>query len=303
MQKESRARDNFIDENQAKYDARVGRLGNLLLKYIFDYFASEWTIEEGKIRNTVANINKAQRISFVQQDFINNEVNPIMRFLARSLVKLSGLNKKYFRSIPEIDNKEIDKANEFSNSRMNTLIGWDGKELVKGGILQETANLDDVFKRIRNDARKAAINNIPIARFRESVESYINQNKAVEKSIRRITGNIYAQYDREVSDQHRTRLKLTFAIYAGGKIRSTRDFCCERNNKVFHISEIQKFGTPDDEYGGYTDKSTGMFKGRNRNKIYNPLNDMGDENCRHRWNFISDQMALRRRPDAVKFLN
>src|SRR5690606_21753943 len=77
------------------------------------------------------------------------------------------------------------------------------------------------------------------------------------------------QVDRETNSNFATDLQLNHAIYQGGLIKTSRDFCEERNNKVFTRDEILKFGTSQDEFGGYTNKSAGEFQGKP--KVYNPL--------------------------------
>ncbi|HEY3387541.1 MAG TPA: hypothetical protein VGK46_13585, partial [Saprospiraceae bacterium] len=105
----------------------------------------------------------------------------------------------------------------------------------------------------------------------------------------------YVKVDRFIGKKYATALELTYAIYQGGTIGTSREFCIERNNKVFSRDEIAAFGTPQDEFGGYTDKAAGEFQGKT--DPYEPFEDLGGYNCRHFLSFVSDELAFTLRPD------
>jgi hypothetical protein len=92
------------------------------------------------------------------------------------------------------------------------------------------------------------------------------------------------------------------ALYQGGIIATTRPFCKKRNGKVFTRDEIKLFGTSKDKFGGYERKGDGYFKGKYKSG-YNPLTDAGCYNCRHFYNWISNRLAIRLRPELKPILN
>ena len=100
----------------------------------------------------------------------------------------------------------------------------------------------------------------------------------------------YVKVDRFIGKKYQVALKLNYAIYQGGTIGTSREFCIERNNKVFSREEIAKFGTSADKWDGYTDKSKGEFQGKSA--IYDPFQDLGGYNCRHFYSWISDELAF-----------
>lgn len=110
---------------------------------------------------------------------------------------------------------------------------------------------------------------------------------AVEGAIAAKTMDGFQQYDRTLQKSVAADIGYGFAIYQGGLIKTSREFCIERNDKVFSKDEIAKFGSSDDKYDGYTDK--GDFNGK-RNP-YNPFADLGGWNCRHHLDWISDELA------------
>lgn len=105
--------------------------------------------------------------------------------------------------------------------------------------------------------------------------------------------------DRVVQTVYAEELTLTAAMYSGGTIDGSRPFCKVRNGKVFLYSEIEKFGTPQDLYGGYSDKSKGMFSGKPTTG-YNPFVQAGGYACRHSFGYIANRTALRLRGDLTE---
>jgi hypothetical protein len=105
----------------------------------------------------------------------------------------------------------------------------------------------------------------------------------------------FVKLDRFIGGKYAVDLKLNYAIYQGGLIGTSRDFCIVRNNKVFSRDEILKFGTPHDEFGGYSNKALGEFDGKT--EPYNPFLDLGGYNCRHQLDFVSDELAFHLRPE------
>lgn len=81
-------------------------------------------------------------------------------------------------------------------------------------------------------------------------------------------------------------------MYVGGIIENTRPFCKERNRKVFLRSEIALFGTSEDKFGGYVDKSAGLFSGKPKTG-YDPFTQCGGYRCRHHWSWLANEYAVR----------
>jgi len=305
MTKESSKRHKFITKAEKKLARKIRRLAKLFSEFVIDHFSKEFKIKDGVITNSTSNIATARKFERLKEKFLKKEVAPIMVELSKELQKIHKLNLGYFKSIPDLKNSKVEFAHTKVTNKLLNRYGFDTKkvEIIKDGFLYDFAKMDDVFKKIKGEALKSALGGVPLSKFRENVDKYVVKDKGVEKHFRRLTQNVYSQFERSSANQVREELGLSFAILQGGIIETTRDWCRLRNDQVFHISEILKMGTSADTYGGYTDKSTGDFQGRNKNKTYDPIEDAGDENCRHSWDWISNKMALRRRPDVVQFLN
>jgi hypothetical protein len=82
----------------------------------------------------------------------------------------------------------------------------------------------------------------------------------------------------------RKDLGFKYAIYEGGEIETTRNFCEQRNRKVFSEQEINS----------WRDLS---WQGKNTIG-YNPIFDCGGYNCRHKLRWIGTELALKLRGEA-----
>lgn len=91
--------------------------------------------------------------------------------------------------------------------------------------------------------------------------------------------DIYQKADRLAQNEFATGLKMQAAIYVGGTMTSSREFCIERNGKIFLRSEIDSWETL-------------KFKGKPEID-YVPAIDLGGFNCRHHLSWISNATALR----------
>ena len=86
----------------------------------------------------------------------------------------------------------------------------------------------------------------------------------------------FQQIDRLESGIYAKEIGMEAFIYSGGKISTTRKFCCQRNGKIWTVDEAKKWRNLN-------------FQGKNKN--YNPLVDLGGYNCRHSTQYISNVIA------------
>ena len=97
---------------------------------------------------------------------------------------------------------------------------------------------------------------------------------ALQKYHRNFSYDLLSQVDRATGKTYADDLKFEFAIYEGGLIETSREFCKKHNGNVYHISEIQKFNPQ-------------VAKPPN----YNPFVDCGGYSCRHTLNYIPTSLA------------
>lgn len=283
----SRKRANLVNEQSDKLTAKIERAQNKLFKYITDSFlpSLETDANEALIPNDKMLFIPSMLDSYYDQ-FNEEELKPIVSTFASDITKLLKYNQKYYDGV-----KPSDEHGQIKESVLGAL-GISGAVIAGGSLL---------FNILTDRAAIAAIKTVVMAGIGTGLtitslkialkETIVSKSGGLIKSLfNERLPDPYVKVDRFIGKKYQVALKLNYAIYQGGTIGTSREFCIERNNKVFSREEIAKFGTSADKWDGYTDKSKGEFQGKSA--IYDPFQDLGGYNCRHFYSWISDELAF-----------
>lgn len=235
--------------------------------------------EDGFVRNNSKNRNIRSK---------ENDVgfqNAVGSHISDNMEKIQKESEKYF---DEFDSSEKSKQERLK--AFNTLLS----KYADKNVLKEKFSDGEVRRKTRLIMLRGVFQGKTKKQIQSRVKKYLIDDKNFEEIFTRAIGEIHAQFDRALHLEKAQRLGFRSAIYEGGLIKTSRDFCEERNSKVFTFSEILKFGTKDDDYGGYINE-IGDFQGKT--EIYDPFLDAGGYNCRHFYSFISDDLAIILRPE------
>lgn len=221
-----------------------------------------------------------------------------------ALQNISDLNGNYFKKVSkEYEQKLIDDE----LGKLLSLLGINGNKIKSGSYLDNLIDFSSVYNKVQGNLIGNIITNQPIdiqgnkdyilgtnpkEKGQSKTEPAVQVNRsggAIEGAISQKTFDSFQTFDRTISSSVAGALNLNYAIYQGGLIKTSRAFCIERNNRVFSRAEIEKFGTKDDQFGGYENKSIGYFLGKS--DPYNPFISLGGYNCRHMLDFVSNELA------------
>ena len=139
--------------------------------------------------------------------------------------------------------------------------------------------------------------------LREMVTGSPDKTGSMERQFQRFAYDIYQQYDAAINLMLGNEMGFKYFIYQGGLIEDSRDFCAAHNNKVWSVLESEIWGewTPSQgEYPvGYEVKAKDIYSVPSYLGYagYDPLIDRGGYNCRHAMGWISDDIALKMRPN------
>jgi hypothetical protein len=187
--------------------------------------------------------------------------------------------------------KKIAAIGDLARKQLYDLLGLHDDGALKQGGYLETVIKDKVIPaKIKKEIAQNIVSKANVDTFKEGIELSVNGDEsgkggALDELHKEVTNDIVATADRLVGEQFRGELGLNFGIYEGSIIRTSRDFCIDHAGKLYHTSEIEKF-----------DPKTAKPPG------YNPFIDLGGYNCRHFFNWVSDELAIRIRPDAAQFI-
>ena len=283
----SRKRANLVNEQSDKLTAKIERAQNKLFKYITDTFLPSLETDANEaLVPTDKMLFIPSRLDSYYDQFNEEELKPIVSTFASDITKLLKYNQKYYDGV-----KPSDEHGQIKESVLGAL-GISGDDITGGSLLYGVISDRSAIANIKSTIMTAISTGLAITALKIIIKQTITkQGGGLVKSLfNERLPDPYVKVDRFIGNKYQVALKLNYAIYQGGTIGTSRDFCIERNNKVFSREEIAKFGTSADKWDGYTDKAKGEFQGKSA--IYDPFQDLGGYNCRHFYSWISDELAF-----------
>ena len=235
------------------------------------YLSERLLVREQRIVFDANNFGIISKIDTLLSRF-SSGIQNIGKYIIRGIGSVMGLTTE---QLSQIDTRAIKTGKTVTDELLNHA----------ATIINKNLNLERIFLDIKQDAISllADPKGIDLVELRKALSQKVVGNKLAQKYFSRWTHDLYSQMQRVGANRMRIELGLRFAIYQGGLIATSRDFCEERNRQCFSDEEIMKWKELDWE---------------GKPEIgYNPIIDCGGYNCRHRLDWISDEMAKRLRPD------
>jgi len=288
-------REYFIARETDLHNSRIERAQNRFLKIMQDAILSSLAADDTGILSRDNNFSQIPyRMERLFEDFTKETLEPIVNKMQTTFEKVADKNKSYFSSFGDHGQDENVRNSVFAT------LGIGGGAIAAGSILFSILADKEAITTIKTVVMAAISGGLTITALKIVVEEIVLRKDGglIRKLFEKKAPDPFAKIDRFVHNKYGVALKLNYALYQGGTIRSSRPFCIERNNKVFSREEILRFGTPSDQFGGYDNKTTGDFQGKT--DPYNPITDLGGYNCRHFLTFISDELAFTLRPELAR---
>lgn len=240
--------------------------------------------EGGRIRNTLHNKRMLSAIDTIFAKYGKASGIEIAKTILGGVKAITNFNNGYFGLFASAA-----KLLPIQDQVQENVKAWLG--LTDKGTLRENGYLDTIIKdttlknQIKNVAIKSVIGQGGWMEGKEAIKETLIGTDAkagkMKQYYRNFVYDTYSEVDRATSEVYADNLKLEFAIYEGGIIKTSRPFCRKRNGKVFHKSEIILFDPP-----------------TAKQPDYNPFLDLGGYGCRHHLNYIPNTVAFMLRPDA-----
>lgn len=263
--------DEKIDELVKGTASRFEKLEKLILNEVLSYLSERLLVREQRIVFDANNFGIISKIDTLLSRF-STGIQNIGKYIIRGIGSVMGLTTE---QLSQIDTRAIKTGKTVTDELLNHA----------ATVINKNLNLERIFLDIKQDAISllADPKGIDLVELRKALSQKVVGNKLAQKYFSRWTHDLYSQMQRVGANRMRIELGLRFAIYQGGLIATSRDFCEERNRQCFSDEEIMKWKELDWE---------------GKPEIgYNPIIDCGGYNCRHRLDWISDEMAKRLRPD------
>ena len=232
-------------------------------------------IVDGKIeasKDSLAKINSILE-NLKRTLFGSDYLNAIKEF-AGEIGSQAKLNNKILeQTIGTFEDSEMFKAT-VERSQMNALL-----------LLDEGAVTNTLLQPIAQILTNSIVGNVS---FQQAVAT-LRENMVGEKSLlgrysKTIIKDAFSISDRQYNQLISKENGVEFYRYDGGKLKTTRYFCCVRSNKIYHYKEISSWGSKPslwnkgDATGCDKLNGGGMNPDTNSSTIFSYL---GGYNCQH----------------------
>lgn len=161
------------------------------------------------------------------------------------------------------------------------------KESAFNDLFGKNSLLQTIAKPVHNELKKTIASEGSFIDLTENIRTLIVGDSEVQGKLKTYAGQIawdsFATSDRAYTKQISDANDIQFYRYAGGLVEDSRSFCIHRNNKYFHIKEIEKWGE-NKEYNESKEKFVsikewkGKIDGTNKQNIFTNL---GGYRCLH----------------------
>ena len=278
---ESEKRIAAIEKMQGKFEKKVLKAESGLFEMLLEYWTS--------LRENPNNFRKLWR-RFTEESYL-----PLFKSFSFDIKRVLALNEEYFIATDSVE--RVKEIVDITNSRVFDRLGLDSAgKIIKDGYM-DTIVQDQTAKRQVQQflhRTKALKNETQLkVSMKELVKGVEDSGGVITKTFQTNVFDTYQEADRLAGNNYAEGLGMEAALYTGGLIKGSRPFCKERNSKVFLRSEIAVMGTPEDKFGGYTNKEKGQFAGKPKDG-YDPFTQCGGHGCRHQWSWINKFRAVAR---------
>jgi hypothetical protein len=275
LNKIARKRSAFIRESETGLMAKSAIMQDKLESYVIGKLLPSLDVKNSSIVNSSKNIK-----------LVNSSKN-LKKFL-KGVIDVAMFDY-YDNQFSGIQSRTNGYYNEFNPSK--SLIGQVNSkgQLLTDGVLDSLFDNNQILRSIQNSIRGAVASTQKVSKLKTLLETQIQGREdkfGLVESYHYNNGYDKLQsYSRTLDEGFSKALKLNYAIYAGGEIETTRDFCNERNGNVYNRETIEGWNELD-------------WKGKIQDG--NVLIDAGGYNCRHDYDWISYQLAKRVNSDIEK---
>lgn len=278
----------WLDDREIILKRKVSTAERKLFNLIVEGFLDKVDTTDGKVDATGKNIRLTQEIDQLFEEFQRTTTANLIDGYLSDITRATKLNEKYFKLI-DPGNKKFAPIRDNANRLALQRLGLTPKgNVIKDGFLDNFIKDNRIKNQVKEAVTKGITGGSSFRQLKQDVDIILTgageTQGALQAQYRTFIYDTYQQIDRLTSSEYATQMKLKAFLYQGGKINTTRKFCCQRDGLVFTVDEAERWRNL-------------RFDGKNKN--YNPLVDLGGYNCRHHIRYLSNFKAAQMRDDLI----
>lgn len=283
FKKLAKDRDALIKKLLDRLDRKVGEVQSSLLSDLLEDVADRLDVDaDGRIKNTVSNRYLINRIDTVFDNWTKKNGVALAATLVDGVGELVSFNNTYFRTMAT--KTKLAPINKQVIESLHGWLGIEGSKLARNGYLDTLIRDPQVKNLIKDTVMKSVVSQNGWFETKKNLKNFLTDTPErtgkMRQYYRNFTYDLYSQADRTAGKITADKLGLKYAIYEGGLIETSRQFCIDHNGKVYTRAEIEAFDPPEA-----------------KQPDYNPFVDLGGYGCRHHLNWIPEAVAFALRPE------
>jgi flavodoxin len=279
----SRERTKLVDRIIGLLEKHIPAAEKALTRAIASDFIDRLDKDGDRIKNTMRNKRLVGQLDAIYNKFsTEGDGSGLLATVVKGMNQVIDFNAKYYTAFGTGDIQPI-------NKQVKDAMGdWLG--LTKRGAVQPNGYLDRILKDspvlqdVKDMAMGAIVGQKGFFEAKKDLQEYLvappGRIGKMQQYFRNFVYDKFSVADRVAAKQYADKLRFDYAIYEGGLIKTSREFCKERNGKVFSRAEIAAFDPTEARPPGY-----------------DPFTDLGGYGCRHHLNWIPDAVAFALRPE------
>ena len=295
-------KDDYIKSRLDWLSKKVDRSQQILLNNLTSGFAGEFSVDEfGKLKATTRNMRLAIKMDQFFNELDEQTLRKVNTQYGQDMLRLTPLNERYYNTlIPDATDviKSISEKVGFIEQAIGIkytqvegenflLTGKYNAEIIKGGYLDNITKMPEVRQQMKNYVIKSVANKKGFSEYLRGMKEIVVGTKtrdgALERYYKQYAYDTFNQTDAAINKHYADNLNLTWFVYSGGIIGTSRAFCIKRSQKVFNTKETETWKCDSDLIG--------KPKNVKCDQRYNPLIERGRWNCRHTLRYITSEMA------------
>lgn len=238
-------------------------------------------VAKDKVDGNKTDIYKLQRELNKQYEL---QFPDVLRETVKASLAANDLNQIYFSSL--VDSNRLDEIKDKTVKVINRSLGMDENNKIKtGGFMDRALEKKTVQKSFAKEVNTILSGSPDIVLMQTKLKEFITGTKGstglLERYYRTFANDLISNIDRTGSLVYANELELNNFYYGGGLLLSSRSFCVSKNGKIFSRAEAENW--KDSAF------ITSMY-GSNLSD-YEPLINMGGYGCKHRADWITDELA------------
>jgi len=278
-----------LESVPATLQSVIDKQDEKLFKQILKDLGALKTVD-GKIVASKENLAKINGIlENLKRTLFGSDYLDAIKNFAGEIQTQANLNNKILESVVgSFEDDELYKAT-VQSSQKNALL-----------LMDESAVAHNFLNPLAQILTNSIVSNTSytqaVATLRENM---VGENALMSRYAKTIITDTFAisdrQYNQLISKQH----GIEFYRYDGGKIKTTRYFCCVRSNKIYHTKEIASWGDKPSLWNKGTESGCSEKHGGGMNEDTNSatiFSYLGGYNCMH----ILVPLATEYVPQSVK---